>query len=370
MDLLNATRMQAGYTLGTEPSGRERLVVAVKGTFVIPQKGEEAALAEEQLPLIEADSFTGEPGYSAPLHEVDYAPRKKRCDVLLNGTAYAPGGKPTARVTVGLKVGTMAKSFDVVGKRLWDAGSVSVDPGYAGSFVKLPISYDKAFGGLDNFHADSEEHRAFMPNPIGVGYHHHLYKEMVDGTPMPNTEERHQPIKSPRGPYWPMAFGPIGRGWEPRYKLAGTYDQNWVDKVFPFLPADFDEAYYQAAPADQQMAYPKGGEEVRLVNLTPDGRTGFRLPRREVPVVFFLKDGGREEQQAVIDTLVIEPDEDRFTMTWRASHPLKRNMFEVVQVVVGQMSRAWWRARDMGKTYHPGLGALVRAKRAEEEELA
>ncbi|MCG8593616.1 MAG: hypothetical protein MI785_04490 [Kiloniellales bacterium] len=36
MDLLNATGMQAGYTLGVEPSGREHLVVAVKGTFAFP----------------------------------------------------------------------------------------------------------------------------------------------------------------------------------------------------------------------------------------------------------------------------------------------------------------------------------------------
>ena len=36
MELLNATRMQAAYTMGTEPSAREHLVVAVKGTFAIP----------------------------------------------------------------------------------------------------------------------------------------------------------------------------------------------------------------------------------------------------------------------------------------------------------------------------------------------
>ncbi len=43
-----------------------------------------------------------------------------------------------------------------------------------------------------------------------------------------------------------MALGPVGRGWEPRYKLAGTYDQNWIDNVFPFLPSDFEDAYFQS----------------------------------------------------------------------------------------------------------------------------
>ena len=55
MQLLNATRMQAGYTMGMEPSGRELLVVVVKGTFVLPPHGEEPHLAEEQAPLVDAD---------------------------------------------------------------------------------------------------------------------------------------------------------------------------------------------------------------------------------------------------------------------------------------------------------------------------
>ena len=33
MELNNATEMEAGYTLGVEPSGRELLVVVVKGRF-------------------------------------------------------------------------------------------------------------------------------------------------------------------------------------------------------------------------------------------------------------------------------------------------------------------------------------------------
>ncbi len=55
-------------------------------------------------------------------------------------------------------------------------------------------------------------------------------------------------------------------------------------------------------------------------------------------------------------------------MTWRTSLPLKRNMFEIVQVLAGRMSRGWWRARELGKAYFPSLGAMVRARRAEREE--
>src|SRR5262245_51324381 len=125
MELINATRMQAGYTMAMQPDGRELLVVAVKGTYLIPDTPDkEPELAEEQVPLVHTDVFTGEPGFSAPLYEIDYAPRKPRCDVLLNGSAYAPGGKPTTRVNVSLRVATMIKSFDVVGNRVWQRGLV------------------------------------------------------------------------------------------------------------------------------------------------------------------------------------------------------------------------------------------------------
>jgi len=76
MELINATRMPAGYTLGLEPSGRELLVVVIKGTFRFPQPGEPPghfALAPQQLPLVMADTFSGEPGRSAPVYEVDFA---------------------------------------------------------------------------------------------------------------------------------------------------------------------------------------------------------------------------------------------------------------------------------------------------------
>jgi len=41
--------MKAGYTLGMEPDGREHLVVAIKGTFNIPEDGGEPGLLEEQV---------------------------------------------------------------------------------------------------------------------------------------------------------------------------------------------------------------------------------------------------------------------------------------------------------------------------------
>lgn len=368
MNILNATRMQAGYTMGMQPDGRESIVVAVKGTFKIPSNGGSPELADEQVPLIEADEYSGEPGLSAPICESDYARHKPRCDVILNGSAYAPNGIPTKKVRVSLSVGQMTKSFHVIGKRFWDKSFGSLSISGPAPFTLMPISYDTAYGGTDHTHEKPSKHKAFMLNPIGVGFHDNQQAEFIHGKPLPNSEEINNPVKSPTGNYRPMAYGPIGRGWEPRYKLAGTYDQNWIDNVFPFLPSDFDDAYYQAAPFDQQIDYLRGSETVVLQNLTSDGFRKFQIPQVQVPIVFFLKKGETKKSNGVADTFIIEPDLGYFTMTWRTSMPLRKNMFEVVEVLVGEMPRGWWRARKTGKIYYRSLNELIQAKRHESEE--
>ena len=364
MELLNATKMVAGYAPGLRPDGRELLVVVVKGTFNLPANGEEVKLSAQQQPLVEADQFTGEPGFSAPLYESDYAPEKPFCDVIVNGSAYAPNGKPAQAVGVGVKVGRVAKAFNVVGDRVWESGLSGIGPSFAKPFTKKTFSYDVAYGGTDRFSDDESDHDAYMQNPSGIGYRKSITSGSIDGTQVPNTEERKNPIKSPIGDYKPMSFGPIAKGWQSRAKYAGTYDDEWFENEFPFLPTDFDNRYFQCAPEDQQTDYLKGGEEITLVNLTPDGRRVFKFPVVDVPVTFIRQDEGRLETSAVADTLYIEPDEGRCIVLWRAHIELSQNMFEVAQIVTGQMSRGWWRARVLGKTYHPGLRAAVAATRS------
>jgi hypothetical protein len=338
--------MVTGYSMAMEPSGREFLVVVIKGTFRIPtESGAPLRLHDEQVPLVTSDVFYGKPGLSAPKYEVDFALRKRRCDVVINASAYAPGGRAQGRVEVAARIGNWSKTFAVVGDRNWEAAGVGIGASAPIPFVSMPITYDRAFGGVDIFHEDPGNHASFAPNPSGRGFHSQLVKEWIDGTPLPNTEELDQPVNWVEGQYKPMSFGSIGRQWLPRLSYAGTYDQEWLDNSFPFLPADFDERYYQSAPEDQQLAMPVGEQIVTLVNLTPDGRRVFTLPHLEAPVHVFAKNGEREDLLASVDTIVIEPDEERLTMTWRVARPLKKNMFEIAQVLVGKKGREWWQQR-------------------------
>ena len=72
-------------------------------------------------------------------------------------------------------------------------------------------------------------------------------------------------------------------------------------------------------------------------------------------------------EQAVIDTLAVDTEAGCVEILWRASRPVRRNLFEIAQVLVGRPSAAWWRARQQGKDYYPSLAALAKSRQAAEE---
>jgi hypothetical protein len=363
MNFNNASGLPGAWTMGFQRDGRETLIVIAKATYRMPAQGEPACLAPEQLPLIEADQFTGEPGFSAPLFETDFAHVKPACDVLLNGTAYAPDGRRVTHLHVGLRVGPMLKQFAVVGPRVWQrrvGGTRASDPGF---FNALPLSYDVAFGGTDRTEEAAGRTDMYLANPVGLGYWRHASN--VEGQPLPHTEQIGAPVNDPCGRFAPMAFSPLGRPWLPRCKFAGTYDQAWLENIAPMWPDDFDARYFQAAPADQIIPYPAGGETVTLVNLTRDGHRQFTLPTKRMPVTFIPYRGRDVTQEALLDTIVLTPDTGSFTLTWRAILPLGRSVFDVKETVLGEMSPAWHRARRFPhKTYYRDLGEAVKAYRA------
>ena len=83
-----------------------------------------------------------------------------------------------------------------------------------------------------------------------------------------------------------------------------------------------------------------------LSNLTPEGLTHFSIPHLVAPVHVFPKRGEREDYNATLDTIVIEPEARRFTLSWRVARPLKRSLHEIAQVLVGKKGREWWQQRE------------------------
>jgi len=364
VELISSLRGAIGYCQAVDPDGRERLVVVCKQTYRIPTSpdGElELVARADQRALVEVDTFTGEPSSSAPLIESEYAAFKPRCDVLVIGSAYAPGGRPTQSCEVGLIVGTVDKRLRVTGQRAWSVSMGHARPTPAVPFTRMPISYDLAFGGTIDDPGRPGEQACYRANPIGVGYYP-FGLAALDGRPAPSTEPLDEPLSSPRRSYRPMAFGPLGRSWLPRLPLAGTYDDRWLAERFPFLPQDFDFAFFQSAPPDQQIAYPSGGELVTLINLTPTGHASFRLPRQTMPVEFARHREPRVATLAVLDTIWIFADEGLVTLTWRTSLTLRSDLSEISEVVFGPMPSSFHRARSSGREYFSSLGELVSSR--------
>ena len=352
----NTTGMPAGLTVAVDKEGRDFCVVVIKGTFSVSGNGDKPRLADEQVALVGADEFTGEPGFSAPLYECDFARCKPYCDVLLNGSAYAPDERPTERVTVSLRVGSVNKSFDVVGDRRWQAGIFNIGVSKAAPFTRMPISYNNAFGGVDRAQDDPEKRRWYLLNHAGVGYHESQAARFIDGRPLPNTEETGRQVTNPNGHYRPMAFGPVGRAWQPRLGLAGKYDQDWIENKFPFLPVDFDERYFQSAPEDQQVPYLAGNEHVQCTNVSRTGRFDFIVPRVEIHVRCRFRDR-TVDANPNLDTLTLEPEQHRFMLTWRATVPVGRKLHALREVLIGH--QPWSRRGHGGKPHFGSLAEFI-----------
>jgi hypothetical protein len=105
--------------------------------------------------------------------------------------------------------------------------------------------------------------------------------------------------------------------------LAGTYDNRWQQTRFPLLPDDFDDRHYQCAPVDQQPPrFLSGNEQVTLLNLTPQGKLYFQLPRVFLGFETFFYTGERQlHSPPKLHTVILEPDFPRLSLVWHSTLP-------------------------------------------------
>ncbi len=337
--------LDSGGTVRWEASDLSaKLSVAVKHAhaFDLQSTKGQAPLAD---PVLRGDREIEKDGSIHRL-EGDLVPFKPRADVVLVGTAYAPGGKPVKAMEVSLRVGKLQKTLRVIGNRRWlFATKIALVPNVTDPelFMRMPLTYDRSFGGIDAASA------AWYPeNPTGRGFIGKKTREAVHERPLANVEDAAGPITSwDSKPKLPAGFGFYGRGWMPRRKYAGTYDEKHEKERAPKLPFDFSYAFFNGAHPDLQVeGYLKGDEEVELRGVTPEGVARFRLPgiRPKIIVARWAVDPmqwleeqaaknpsvtqdqipvAEEEVAPVLDTLVFLPDEKIFYEVFRAVVPLK-----------------------------------------------
>ncbi|MEY0304254.1 DUF2169 domain-containing protein [Providencia manganoxydans] len=309
------------------------------------------------------DQFVNQPNSSSVRLESDLAPFKPRCDVIINGMAYAPDDIPTDSIVASILMTNrdnrvlIEKSLRCFGERQFvfneDSNTWQLPP--PKPIRQLPIDYRYAFGGECKIYQDEKlaepipdealfpealrsehpekdlapiAHSTYEYNPLGLGFITPWYQQSknITSLPAPQIESLAHPItaewmtsqlnnKRPSEPA--VGFGAVGRAWLPRRLLAGTYDDMWLDQRHPYLPHDFDFSYWNCAPTDQQIDYPATDFSLTLKNLTPTGELKTTLPGHRPFVLLRMQNGLFIPLHLNLDTLLIDTEKLQLSLTYR-----------------------------------------------------
>jgi hypothetical protein len=343
MNILNETPFAVATMLWQDIQGQLKLSVILKVTCTITS-GNLPTPAAKQLAISSTDEYSQPDTTRSVRLESDMVPFKPYSDVILVGQAYAPGGHPVTWLNVTVRVGTRRKIIRVFGDRhWWFPTRLALVPMISRPrpFVTMDLVYERAFGGID---AASAQY--CKENLVGKGFIGKKSKASLHGRPLPNLEDPNHLIRSWKSRPKPVGFGFYDRGWMPRVRYAGTYDERYRKERAPALPVDFSYAIYNGAHPDLQVeGYLRGDEEVELINVSQVARLRFRLPgirpnvtiaKWAVPPEEWIDQNATEDRTVsiddvptmeeavpvVLDTLVFIPDERIFYEVFRGVCPL------------------------------------------------
>jgi hypothetical protein len=258
------------------------------------------------------------------LRDADIAPLRERVDLILTGSAERPVEKPKAILA---RIGGWEKRIWLQPVQRWGRRGKAVDEAETGP-ERVELTYHAAFGGP-----------GFADNPLGTGHGDRAGKvRPVALTPTADAQ-------AAPGRAMPVAgFGAVPRTWPKRARLAGTYDLAWQEGRAPLLPEDFDPAYWQAAPADQQLQREAvaDGAVLELGGFTGCGPaetpTAFRLPIPELEMSTRVA-GQWLPGDLALQSVMVDVDKLLVRMCYQAVWPLvgtaKDVTFDTTVVAMG-----------------------------------
>jgi hypothetical protein len=339
--IVNLTNYEVAPLVNTGVDGRWQATAIVKATYAWDASGR--CTLVEALPVLLAEEFAGPPASSGLLRASELSPPKPKVDVLLAGALAFP--QPITQIDVELSVGSrLVKRARVFGDRAWLPGVLAeLTPSQPRPVTRVPITWERCFGGADPVDTKCRETR----NPAGSG----VVKDpkSLHGKPAPNFEDAQNLLPVRVGKPAPVGFGPVAAHWQQRLILAGTYDEAWQNQRRPLPPADFSTEYFNVAPSDQQLDGYRPGEELRLANMTTAVYDRIRLPELTVPVTFVSDE--MSEEVAIVDTVIVEPEERRLSLLARARTDLNEGPMSLARIVVGDLTEGMRKAIENGKAY-------------------
>jgi hypothetical protein len=319
MQLINRTRVPGHAFVDLDRHGAETLVVVLKAAYDLTDA--RPALARKQNDLVFTDVFAGEPGQSSLLYESDANWGRTGTDIAFLGHAY-PRHAGDRETDVLLRVGSVAKSARVFGDRHWTRVLGLAQISDPEPFERMPLVYERAFGGVDDTPEDPRHAESEPRNPVGRGLRAHRSRKAADTVALPNIEDERQLIGSLDDRPAPVGFTFVAKHWQARSRFVGTYDEAWQRTRMPLLPEDFDPRFHAAASPGLGMASClQGGEPVTLVNLTPARQEQFALPAVDLSVSFAI-DAQVTPVPMRLDNLVIDTVHGKLLLVWHGSHPV------------------------------------------------
>jgi hypothetical protein len=258
---------------------------------------------------------------------------KPSTDVLLTGHAWAPGGKPVEELGVTISVAGRSKHIKVIGDRTWKSGLLTLRATAPEPFVKMPLIYERAFGGMHELEPGGRV-LAESRNPVGRGFIGQRSSRELEGMPLPNLEPPAIPYLKYGDRCIPACFAPIAPSWAPRRERAGTYDERWRKHRAPYLPADFDPLFFNTAPMELMApGHLRGGEPIEAINVSQEGLLRFTIPVCQLDARAYIA-GQRQLLHPVLQTVHLEPDAKRLSLVWSAFASCDKKVLRVQQVVL------------------------------------
>lgn len=309
MSFQNATPFQATLVPTTDKDGNAVALVVVKATFDILPDGR-VVPSDEPSPLRPGDEMWSpkDPNSSIRLPG-DLGLDKRGADVVIVGEAVS--AKPVKVVDVVVKVGQHSAPLRVHGERVFCRGLSSVVVGPAAAFERMPIVYERAYGGASDDFTMVEER-----NPSGVGFDKKK-SDLLD-RPAPQIEHPARPHESASDRHPPVGYGAIMTHWLPRRAYAGTYDEAWTRERMPLLPADFDPRFNNVAHPSLVFDAPlAAGTPVAILGMTLGAPLSFAVPTLPVVVRGRYDVSGKVALPIEIDTLVVQPSLGRLEIAGR-----------------------------------------------------
>lgn len=217
------------------------------------------------------------------------------------------------------------------GARQWNNSLLGWKLSEATPCHEVPLRYENAYGGnaikTDRKGAFVRYLKFNTNNPVGKGNIHYL--DTADTYPAPQITSLDKPLTSALSESDPEGFGFIARGWQPRLALAGTYDDDWLEKKHPLLPDDFNVEHYRSASKGLALSHHlQGGEQVTLKHFHAHHTVvRFQLPSYQFFSSLITTDGGLVVQPLVLDTVLLDIEESNINqwsvyLSWRGQHIL------------------------------------------------